>query len=367
MPTHPPADKVELGYYDYAAHLLALEVMRRGLPVEWLTRAYFITHHRGETVGFWSTRTSLTSSVAVHSTSRKDITRRLLERAGLTVATGRSFAADRRNRALAYGEKLGYPLVVKPVSGTKGQGVTTGIGQRHELEAAWEAAGDGATARVVERHFAGRDAGRFLVVSGRCVAVTQKLPPVLTGDGRRTVEELINERNAERATQPHLRKRLMVVDETLVAELARKNLTLSSVPAADDVIVLDQTANTSRGAETADITDDVHPSFADVAVRAAAAIPSLRLAGVDILADNLREPATPDNHIVVEINSRPGIRSHHFPDRGRPRDVARVIVDDVLNVTAPARAARVEVPQVPLQQPFSLSRLSRGVFARLRS
>lgn len=362
MRTFPSADKVEIGYYEYAAQLLALEVMRRGLPVEWLTRSYFVTRHRGETVGFWSTRTNLNSSVAVQATMRKDITRMLLERAGVSVATGRGFAANHRRSAVDYGEKVGYPLVIKPASGTKGLGVTTGIRSRQELDAAWAAAGDDTSMRIVERHFAGRDAGRFLVVRGRCAAVTRKVPPTLTGDGRRTVEELIAERNARRAEQPHLRKRSMVIDETLVAELARKDLTVSSVPPAGASIVLDQTANTSRGSETADITDEVHPSFTDVAVRAAAAIPGLGLAGVDILTHDLTAPATPDNHIVLEINSRPGIRSHHFPDRGRPRDVARLIVDHVLQVDGTPGPVPVTVPAVRWPR-FPLSR-GLGVFAR---
>jgi D-alanine-D-alanine ligase-like ATP-grasp enzyme len=156
----------------------------------------------------------------------------------------------------------------------------------------------------------------------------------LVGDGRRSLGTIIEKRNAERAKQPHLRKRQMVVDDTLIAELKRKGLTLASVIPTGEKVVLGQTANTSRGAETADITEEIHPSFAEVAVRATAAIPGLRLAGVDILADDLRQPARPDNHIVVEINSYPGIRSHHYPDRGTPRDVAKVIVDDALEEVA---------------------------------
>lgn len=336
MPKYPPADEVEFGYYDYASQLLALEVMRRGMPVDWLNRAYFVTTYEDQTVGFWCTRTSLTSSVAAKSTSRKDMTRVLLDRAGLNVAEGLAFRVDRRRRAFAYGRKLGFPLVVKPAMGRKGRGVTTDIRSQAQFETAWEAAAPRTTMVMVERCFPGRDAGRFLVVGDRCVAVAQKMPPVLTGDGRRTIADLIDARNAARAEQPHLRKRLMVVDATLTAELRRKNLTLESVLPSGEQVVLDQTANTSRGADTVDITDDIHPSFADVAVGATAAIPGLRLAGVDILAHDLRAPADADNHIVVELNSYPGIRSHHYPDRGTPRDVARFIVDDALGAVGPS-------------------------------
>jgi D-alanine-D-alanine ligase-like ATP-grasp enzyme len=335
MPNYPPADEVEFGYYDYASQLLALEVMRRGLPVEWLTRAYFVTTYDGTPVGFWCTRTNLTSSVAARSTTRKDVTRMLLSRAGLSVAEGRGFGVERRDQALAYGEKLGFPLVMKPSNGGKGRGVTTGISSRAEMEAAWEAASANTQSVMVERYFTGSDAGRFLVVRDRCVAVAQKRPPVLTGDGTSTVEQLIGERNAERVKHAHLRNRLMVIDDTLVAELKRKELTLSSVVPAGERVVLDQTSNTSRGAETADITDDIHPSFAEVASRATAAIPGLGLAGVDILADDLTKPASAGNHIIVEINSYPGIRSHHYPDIGTPRDVAKIIVDETLETVVP--------------------------------
>ncbi|NED95446.1 hypothetical protein G1H11_08975 [Phytoactinopolyspora alkaliphila] len=336
MPRFPRADEVELGYYDYASQLLALEVMRRDLSVEWLTRAYFVTSYKGTMVGFWCTRTNLTSSVAARSTTRKDVTRLLLDRAGLNVAEGRGFGVSRRDQAFSYAEELGFPLVLKPSSGGKGRGVTTGISSRAELEAAWEAAAANTPSVMVERYFAGRDAGRFLVVGSRCVAVAQKRPPVLTGDGSSSVEQLINERNTERAKHAHLRHRLMVLDDTLVAELARKDLTLASVVPAGEDVVLDQTSNTSRGADTADITDDVHPSFAEVAKKATAAVPGLGLAGVDILAHDLTKPAGPDNHIIVEINSYPGIRSHHYPDIGTPRDVAKIIVDETLESVVPA-------------------------------
>jgi D-alanine-D-alanine ligase-like ATP-grasp enzyme len=222
VPYYPPADEVEFGYYDYAAQLLALEVMRRGLPVEWLSRSYFVTCHEGQSVGFWCTRTSLTSLVAARSTARKDVTRRLLERAGVSVAKGRGFSASRHKEAISYGQRIGFPLVVKPATGSKGRAVTTQIGSVAELRSAWDAAAASDTSTVmVERYFPGRDAGRFLVVGGRCVAVSQRVAPVLVGDGRRTISELIGERNADRARHPHLRKRLMTVDDTLIAELAR--------------------------------------------------------------------------------------------------------------------------------------------------
>jgi D-alanine-D-alanine ligase-like ATP-grasp enzyme len=347
MVTYPSADEVELGYYVYSAHLLALEVMRRGGQVEWINRSFFITQRDGQPVGFWCTRSNATSFVAAQATSRKDVTQRLLRRAGVAVAPGRSFERSRRQRALRYGPELGFPLVVKPATGSKGTGITTNIQGPAELERAWELAAACARYVLIERHFRGRAAGRFLVVGRDCVAVSQRIPMVLTGDGVRTVSELIAAENHARQQVAHQRKRLIAVDEGLDAFLAGSGRQQGTVLALGEELALSQTANTSRGALTEDITDAVHPSYRAGAVRATSVIPGLSIAGVDILADDLGVPATPENHIVVELNSMPGIRSHHFPDRGRPRDAARAIVDHVFaTVDAEQRAGLATVPAV---------------------
>lgn len=161
------------------------------------------------------------------------------------------------------------------------------------------------------------------------MAVSKRVPPVLVGSGHRSIGELIETENQHRSQVPHRRKRLIAVDDALITFLARSDRRLATVLGDGEQLTLAHAANTSRGADTMDVTTLVHPSYRDVAVRATAAIPGLPVAGVDIVALDLTARASLDNHVVVELNAMPGLRSHHFPDRGKPRDVAKAIVDDV--------------------------------------
>jgi D-alanine-D-alanine ligase-like ATP-grasp enzyme len=334
MTRFPPADEVELGYYELSTHLLALEVLRRGHRIHWVHRSYFTTRIDGNGLGFWCTRTNAGSTVAAKAIERKDVARTILTAAGRSVARGESFPVRRADEAGAFASDLGYPLVVKPSDGTKGRGITVGVTSDAEFRRAWDVAvATGTRHVVVEQLFDGSDA-RFLVVGGRCIAVIQRIPANVVGDGVHTVEELLARKNEERKGFPHLRAHPLLMDPHRIDFIARSGYHLGSVLPDGHRLFLDLKANTSAGGDAVDLTDEVHPSFHEVVTAAVAAFPGLGLAGVDVLAKDLRRPATLDNHILLELNSMPRIVSHHFPTIGVPRDAARAIVDHVVAVAA---------------------------------
>lgn len=323
----PKLGEAELGQYHLTSHLIADQFADRGYSVEWLAPETFLVVVEGQQQGWSVTRSPMCDTFAHHAVSRKDLAATLLRRAGVQVAEGRAFTRRQREDARLYADELGWPLVVKPASGSTGSGVTVGVRSFEEFAAAWKAAGRArGRYRIVERQFSGEEA-RFLVVAGRCVAVAGKEPPSVVGDGEHTVAQLVDMKNEVRGSSPQYHNRPIRITPARVAILAAAGLTPDSVPADDEKVYIDRTGNLSKGAEAVDLTDAVDETYLEVAVAAAAAVPGLDLAGVDIMAHDLTRPTTEDNHIVLELNSWPGISGHHFPAQGEGRDVAAAIVD----------------------------------------
>lgn len=300
-------------HYELTTHLIALEVIARGWQPVWLRPALFVVDVDGRSLGWNMSRCTVTSTIGAELTTRKDYSRRLLAGAGLPIAAGGTFPSDSDHfdDVLACARRVGWPVIVKPASAGKGRGVLVADNE-DALGSVWRATSSPRV--IVERRFAG-DEGRFLVVDGRCVAVAGRIPAHVIGDGTSNVAELAAAKDAARQANPHLAAHRLPTP----AEPDR-------VPAAGERIVLDHRGGFSSGADSIDLTDTVHPTYRHAAERAYAAFPQLGLAGVDIMAADWSHPAAADNHIIVEVNSRPAIGAHHYPWEGKPRDVAGAIV-----------------------------------------
>jgi cyanophycin synthetase len=249
-----------------------------------------------------------TAFIAVDAASDKALTKGLLAQAGVPVPEGE--VVRRAEDAIAHARRLKGPVVVKPLDGNHGRGVTTGLSSRV----------------VVERHFEGRD-HRLLVIDGELVAAAQRVPAHVVGDGRLTIAALIDAVNADpRRGRGHEQVLTRIeVDGLVEAFLARRGLTIDSVPADGEVVELRATANLSTGGTAADCTDEVHPDNACIAIRAAATL-GLDIAGVDVVCPDITRSMHDMGGGVVEVNAAPGFRMHLEPTVGRPRPVAAAVL-----------------------------------------
>jgi hypothetical protein len=319
MANFPRADLVPFGEtFELSTHLIARDVIQRGYQPRWFRRALFVVNVAGRALAWNMTRCVVTSTVGVQLT-RKNYARALLKSAGLSVARGGSYAPGQMKIAMDRTRHL-WPVVIKPAGQGAGRGVTVGVDSPEAFTKAWDRASSAAGMVVVERLQEGTEA-RFLTVGGRTVAVAGRIPANVVGDGSSTVAQLVDRKNAVRASNPHLRRYKLVAHERP-----------GDVPDSGEVVRLDPWNRVSfaAGADSVDLTDVVHPSYLDLAGKAEFAIPGLGLSGVDIIAADFTKPATADNYIIVEINSRPAIGSHHFPWKGEPRDAAGAIVSAVM-------------------------------------
>ncbi|MDP9729742.1 cyanophycin synthetase [Alicyclobacillus sp. TC] len=271
-----------------------------------------------------ATITDNCSAVAVDIASDKELTKLVLEEAGIPVPRGD--VAVTSEEAVQIWERLGQPVVVKPRYGNQGRGVSLDLNSPEEIQKAFDIAAEYSQEVVVEVYCRGQNL-RLLCVGGEFAAASLRIPPYVEGDGQRTVSELIEILNEDplRGIDHERPLTRVKVDEIVHQTLTRQGYSLDSVPQAGQQVWLRESANLSTGGHAKDITDQIHPLLKTLAARTARAV-GLDVCGIDIVMDNPLAKPSSSNMAVIEVNAAPGIRMHQYPTQGRSRDVADAIV-----------------------------------------
>jgi cyanophycin synthetase len=307
--------------------VLIAEARRRGIPVRRAPGEHVVQLGLGTNLRrIDATMTDRTSVIATDLTSDKDRTKRLLDRYLIPVPRGG--VAHTVEEALEIAAELRFPVLLKPLDANDGRGISGRLDTEDDMRAAWPVALAEHPTVVVERFVDGRD-HRVVVVDGRVVAVAERVPAHVVGDGRRTLRALAEEENrnpARDASRPTHTRMPLPLDELTERHLARGGLTLDSVPAAGETVHLRATANISTGGTSVDRTDEIHPRNATLCELAAAVV-GLDIAGLDVLTPDISVPFDENGAAIIEVNASPGIRMHTDPDEGTPRDVPGAILD----------------------------------------
>jgi len=305
---------------------LVAEAHRRRIPVERLNEASLIQLGHGRAQQrIRASITGKTSLIGVEIAGNKDLARRLLAKGGVAVPKG-GIARD-ADEAIALAHKLRWPVVVKPLDANHGRGVHIGLATADAVRTAFADAATHGRRVIIEEMLRGRD-HRILVVGGAVVAVAERVPAHVVGDGVSTLAELVATVNADpRRGSGHGNVLTAIkVDATVLALLAERGLSLTSVPDAGQTVDLRATANLSTGGTAIDRTDQIHPENAALA-RRAAAILDLDIAGIDFITPDIAKPARLTGGGIIEVNAAPGLRMHLAPSEGQARDVARPIIE----------------------------------------
>jgi len=272
-----------------------------------------------------ATVASTTSSIAVEIACDKEDTKNLLEAASIPVPGGRIIYNEEELQEAINAIK--YPVVLKPINGNHGRGATINVKTWEEATGAMAAAKKISKAVIVEKYITGFD-HRILVINYRFVAAAKRTPAMVTGDGKSTIQQLIDEVNSDpRRGYGHENVLTAIrVDETTMNILGDKGLTLESILKKDEPLLLKATANLSTGGTSTDITDLVHPYNIFMCERIARLI-GLDICGIDIMAPTITEPINENGGAVLEVNAAPGFRMHIAPTAGLPRNVAEPVID----------------------------------------
>jgi len=302
----------------------------RNIPVRRLTRGSMVRLGHGcRQRKICAAETDSTSALAEAIAQDKDLTRRLLTEVGLPVPEGRPVKSPQEAREEA--GDIGLPVVVKPRYGNQGKGVVVNVRTLDQVEAAYAIAEHNSPPDdpgiLVEKHIEGDDY-RFLVVGKKVIAAAHRESARVIGDGRQTIAQLLEEVNADpRRGVGHasILTRLKL-DEVSLAVLAEQGLDAGSIPAPGQVALIRRNANLSTGGTARDVTDEVHPEFAHRMVEAARVV-GLDVAGIDVVARDVRRPLDAENGAIIEINAAPGLRMHLSPSEGQARPAGAAIVE----------------------------------------
>ncbi|MBC8258478.1 MAG: cyanophycin synthetase [SAR324 cluster bacterium] len=300
----------------------------RGIPFLRLNRYSLVQFGHGKYQRrIQATITSETRQIAVGIAGDKEETHTILYDLGLPTTLQR--LAYSEEEAVKQAENLGFPVVVKPLDGNHGRGVSINLSNAEQvisgfLEARTQSKSQ---AIIIENYVSGFD-HRMLVVNGELVAVSKRVPGHVVGDGEKTIEELVEIVNSDPRRGIGHEKVLtrLKFDEQADRLMNESGYNIETVLPGDEVFYLRSTGNLSTGGTAIDLTDVVHPDNREMAVRAVKSI-GLDVGGVDFLTDDITQSYKDIGGAIVEVNAAPGFRMHVAPSEGKPRDVASSVMD----------------------------------------
>jgi len=272
-----------------------------------------------------ATVTSETSSIGVELACDKEDTKYLLEQAEVEVPRGDIIR--RENSLKETCNYVGYPLVIKPVGGNHGRGITVNIMSYEEALEAFHIAKEISRAIIIEKYIVGDDY-RLLVINNLLVAAAVRTPAHIVGDGKLNIQELVDEVNKDpRRGYGHEKELTQITINDLTKSIIKaKGYTLDTVIEKDERLILKDTANLSTGGTAKDVTDIVHPANVSMAERISKII-DLDICGIDIMTTDITKPLSETGGAVLEVNAGPGFRMHLAPTTGLPRNVAVPVID----------------------------------------
>jgi cyanophycin synthetase len=266
--------------------------------------------------------TERSSDMAKKAARKKNIASSLMAQGGIPVP--RNELAHSPEKCVAIAEKLGYPVVVKPTSQDRGNGVTAGLKNKQAVLRAYEVASEYGLPVMVEKHIEGEDY-RMLVVGGHLIAAAHRTPAGVIGDGKCSVRELVHQANSDpRRGTGKAMLILLRLDEEALGLLKEAELDPDAVPEVGRFVRLTSTANISMGGTSNDVTTEVHPDNRRMAERATRMV-GLDIAGVDFLTPDITRSYLDVGGAVCEVNGGPGFRVHFLADP--ERDIAGEILE----------------------------------------
>jgi GNAT-family acetyltransferase (TIGR03103 family) len=310
-----PSSTLPRGYdrLNVYTRIIVDEARRRGIAVEIVDagRGALLLSHGDRSVRTLESLSDLTSAVAFRICDDKRYTREVLERAGIAVAPGRSATFDQADLDFLDEHR---DVVVKPVRGEQGWGISVGVTSAEELDRARTAAARWCPDVLIERRCQGEDL-RVVVIADEVVAASVRRPAQVVGDGSHTIAELVEEvsRAREAATGG---ASTIPLDDTTRRVVASAGYRMEDVLAEGVTLPVRRTANLHTGGTIHDVTDGLHPELAAAAVGVARAI-GIPVVGVDLV---VHDAASPD-HVVIEANEQPGLANHE------PRPTASRFID----------------------------------------
>jgi cyanophycin synthetase len=318
------------------------EAKRRGIPFRRLDKNSFIQLGQGKHQKLIrSSMAGSTSVIGVDMADNKERTKNLLKEAFIPVPKGVVINSEKHVEEAI--DNIGFPIVVKPMSGNHGRGIRTNIRNLKDARDAFQKASLISSNVIIEKYIVGTDF-RFLLVNYKLVAVSKRIPAMIIGDGISTIAELVDKTNNDpRRGAGHEKVLTKInIEEDSLDILRQNGLTTETVLPKGQIQPLKDTANLSTGGTSRDVTHLVHPDNVFMAERIARLM-NLDICGIDIIAEDISSPLGKTNGAVLEVNASPGLRMHLSPTSGMAHNVAEPIINMLYPPNSPSRIPLVAV------------------------
>jgi cyanophycin synthetase len=318
------------------------EAVSRGIPFLRLGRNSLIQLGAGvNQMRFQATITCKTSNIAVDIACNKEQTKKMLDDASIPVAKG-DICYDEEDLQETI-DAIDYPIVIKPLDGNHGKGASINVTNWEDAVKGLKHAKEYSRRVIVEKFITGFDF-RVLVINNEVVAAAQRVPAHVIGNGKNTIQELIDIINEDpRRGYGHENVLTEItIDRSTERLIKNAGYTLESVLSEEETLYLKSTANLSTGGTSVDVTDLMHPENVFIAERISRVI-GLDICGVDIMAPNLTQSLKENGGVILEVNAAPGFRMHLAPSEGLPRNVAAPVIDMLYPPGKPSRIPIISV------------------------
>lgn len=324
-----PTKSLDFTKFSFNAGLLYKELLALGLTVTQVGNTNVVCarykKHRELLIDIYSRLLSYPVGLLI---SDKWYTKQWLKRAGFPVAEGNFFEINDPS-LLSYCQDCHFPIVIKPTTGSHGDGVYTDVRSMEEVHRILNRyrqfpIGNGYI--IVEEEKPGHEYRLFVTKNGFFAAV-KRSPASIVGNGKDSVLRLIQKENERRMNPRTTCLCELKMDEITFDYMEKNHLTLSQVPGAGERIFLRGNSNVSTGGNCFDCTDTVHATIKEFAFNVLHAFPNAAYIGIDVLTHDIASPYTKDALTICEVNPAPGLSLHMMPETGTPRNVARAIAE----------------------------------------
>lgn len=306
-----------------------LSAIKLGISYKVLIRGLFVEFEKGGTV--WRIHKALTpvnDSVAMSLVSYKNTCNRFLRDSGFPVPA-QAHASSAEDIFDFMKKHKTEEIVVKPTRGFGGAGVSIQPKSDEEIRHAFNLAEEKCMSSkqpkvLVEEFVYGRHF-RMFVLGDKLIAAAERMPPYVVGDGKSTIERLVDLENEHLGDEG---RPTIKLDEESDKALEVYGFSLDSVPKKDEKVIVRFNANMTSGGSTRECLAEIHPEYQKMAVNVVQAT-GLKVGGLDLITPDISDPKV--KYAINEVNHNPGLRIHYMPDHGEPIDVATQVQQYILD------------------------------------
>lgn len=305
--------------------LLIAEAKKLGLKVEIISKRKEIFSVSNEKKTIIIKETLCSAEVPYSESAKlskdKNITYKLWEKKNIPIPG--TFCFHSLAKLNAEIKKIKFPVIVKENIGSRSRNIFPLVTSQEELKKIAKKFVNVNQGIIVQEMIVAKEY-RVLVFNRKVIGCLNMVPPFIEGDGKSTIDKLINERNKEF-------KNKILKNEKVKVALQKKGLTFQHIPIKGVQIYLQNNSCLAEGGLTIDCTKQIHPEMKKLAIEAAKSI-NLKLAGIDLICEDISKDPQKQRVAFLEVNSRPSLDIHHYPMQGEPQNVTAKILKSIFSI-----------------------------------